>query len=114
LAYIEELLELIKAAFCEMFSSKVKDNTALHTYDFEETFDTILFELESRDALVGLFLWIYHHLIEMDQGVDFDVLPFDRKRKIKVLEALKILRSMRIPWLGRKIHMVRKRVLWFE
>ncbi|KAJ3409730.1 hypothetical protein HDV05_004287 [Chytridiales sp. JEL 0842] len=51
LTYIDELLELIKKAFCDMFGDIVRDTTELHTYDFEETFETILFELEARETL---------------------------------------------------------------
>ncbi|KAJ3104195.1 hypothetical protein HDU97_009450 [Phlyctochytrium planicorne] len=50
LTYIEELLELMKKSFVDMFVDTIKDTSALHTYDFDDAFDIILSTLESKAA----------------------------------------------------------------
>ncbi|KAJ3193599.1 hypothetical protein HK101_004570, partial [Irineochytrium annulatum] len=50
LAYIEDLLETVKKAFCDMYAHVVADASRLRDFQFRDTFDVILSELEAREA----------------------------------------------------------------
>ncbi|KAJ3109138.1 hypothetical protein HDU96_007301 [Phlyctochytrium bullatum] len=48
LTYIDELLELMKTSFVQMFAETVKATDQLQAYDFDEAFDIILTGLEDK------------------------------------------------------------------